>query len=99
MPAQSTLRHTDVGRVALAALLAVLLAWAAVGFAPEKAVTPDLSRMNQGNAWRLINADCDTALEDGKPVVHMRPRARVDTGSSVGLALVEGLEFGEGSLE
>ena len=38
-------------------------------------------------------------MEDGKQVVRLRPKVRTNTGSSIGLALVEGLEFDEGSLE
>jgi hypothetical protein len=80
-------------------VLGVLLAFVAVVFAREKGVAPDLSQVNQGKTWRLINADCETAMEDGKRVVRLRPKVKANTGSSIGLALVEGLEFDEGSLE
>jgi hypothetical protein len=81
------------------AVLGVLLGCVPLSFAQQKAVAPDLSRINQAKAWRLINADCDTAMEDGKRVVRLRPKVKATTGSSIGLALVEGLEFAEGSLE
>jgi hypothetical protein len=80
-------------------VLGVLLASVAVGFAREKEVAPDLSQINQGKAWKLINAECDTAMEDGKRVVRLRPKVQAPMGSSIGLALVEGLEFAEGTLE
>jgi hypothetical protein len=80
-------------------VLGVLLACAPAGSAQPKAVAPDLSRINQGKAWKLINADCATVMEEGKRVVRVRPKVIAPTGSSIGLAVVEGLEFVEGSLE
>jgi 3-keto-disaccharide hydrolase len=76
-----------------------LLAYVPVGFAREKVIAPDLAQINDGKIWNVINADCDTAMEDGKRVVHLKPKGKVNTGSNVGLALVEGLEFAEGTLE
>jgi len=80
-------------------VLGVLLASAPHGLAREKVIAPDLSQINDGKTWSLINADCDTAMEAGKRVVRLRPRGKVNTPSNVGLALVEGLEFAEGTLE
>jgi hypothetical protein len=80
-------------------VLGVLLACVAAGLGREEVVTPDLSQINQGQVWGLINADCDTALEGGKRVVRLRPKVQTIMGSSIGLALVEGLEFAEGTLE
>jgi len=65
----------------------------------EKVFAPDLSRINDGKIWTVINADCETAKEDGKQVIRMAPKGVAKTPSDIGLALVEGLEFAEGTLE
>jgi hypothetical protein len=80
-------------------VLGVLLACVPVGFAEENGVAPDLSKINDGKVWSVINADCDMAQEDDKRVVRMRPKGKANTPSDIGLALVEGLEFAEGTLE
>jgi hypothetical protein len=49
--------------------------------------------------WRVINADATTAIEMGKPVVHLRPHGDPNVGSHIGIALVEGAVFTEGVLE
>ena len=69
-------------------------AWAGV-----PAITPDLSRIDDPKSWRLINGDCEGAKEGGKSVLHLGPKIKAATGSSAALALVEGVEFGEGTLE
>ncbi len=62
-------------------------------------ITPDLSRIDDPKSWRLINGDCEAATEGGKSVLHLGPKIKTTTGSSAALALVEGIEFGEGTLE
>lgn len=79
--------------------LGALLAYGPVSFAQEKMIAPDLAKINDGKTWRVINADCDTAMEDGKPVVRMRPKGKSNTPSDIALALVEGVEFAQGTLE
>ena len=56
-------------------------------------------QINDGKIWSVINADCDTAVEDGKRVVRLKPKGKANTPSDIGLALVEGVEFAEGTLE
>ncbi len=68
-------------------------------FAQEKAIAPDLSQINDGKVWSVINADCNTAMEDGKRVVRLTPKGKANTPSDIGLAVLEGLEFAEGTLE
>ncbi len=65
----------------------------------EKVITPDLSRINDTKNWSVINAFTEVAVEDGKPVVRLKPRGKATTPSDIGLALVERVEFSEGSLE
>jgi uncharacterized protein (TIGR03067 family) len=67
--------------------------------AEEKAITPDLSQIKDGKVWNLINVDCETATEDGKRVVRLKPKGKPNTPGEMGLALLEGLEFTEGTLE
>jgi hypothetical protein len=85
---------------ALAGLCFSLFLLGNVSFALAKAITPDLSRINDGKTWNVINAESETAKEDGKNVVHLKPKGGDFPGrSNAGLALVEGLEFAEGTLE
>ncbi len=60
---------------------------------------PDLSKVNDAKAWKLINAECVVSKEDDKDVVRLKPKVEVAKGSSIGLALVEGQEFTEGTIE
>ncbi len=80
-------------------VLGVALTCASAGFAKDLVKTPELSRINDGKTWRTINAESVAATEDGKAVVRMRPKAPANTPSNIGLGLVEGLEFSEGTLE
>src|SRR5262249_52488045 len=50
-------------------------------------------------SWRLFNADFETATENGKSVVRMKPKIILKKPGNIALALVEGLEFGEGVIE
>ena len=47
----------------------------------------------------MINADGDAAMEDGKLILRLKPLGKPNTPSDIGLALVEGVEFAEGTLE
>jgi hypothetical protein len=85
--------------VSLGCVMSAVLPFAPLGNARDKVVTPDVSQIHDAKIWTVINADCDTEKEDGKHVVHMRPKGLANTPSDIGLALVEGVEFGEGTLE
>jgi 3-keto-disaccharide hydrolase len=76
-----------------------LLLCGSVGIAKEKAFAPDISQIKDEKVWQVINADCEIAKEDGKDLVRMKPRGRPTTGSIIGMALVEGMEFTEGTIE
>ena len=66
----------------------------------DKTIAPDLSQIDDGKVWRAINAECEAAKEEGKTVVRLMPKSgNKPQGSNVGLALVEGLEFAEGTVE
>jgi hypothetical protein len=80
-------------------VVGVLLSCAAVGFARDQVVTPNISQINDGKTWSLINADCAAATEEGKSVVRLKPRGQSRTGSVIGMALVEGLDFAEGTID
>jgi hypothetical protein len=73
---------------------------ASICFAESQSVAPDLSRIRDGKTWSVINADVRAATEDGKSVVHMAPKGGDHPDrSNIGLALVQGVTFSEGTLE
>jgi Domain of Unknown Function (DUF1080) len=80
-------------------MVALVLARVPWCFAEEKVIAPDLSRIQDGKTWTVINADCVTATEDGRGVIRIKPRGIANSPSDIGLALVEGLDFTEGTLE
>jgi hypothetical protein len=82
----------------LGCLLAALSSDVSACMASERAITPDLSRINDGTSWRLINADSDRST-DGKSGVRLKVKRKPNMPNDVGLALVEGVEFAEGRLE
>lgn len=88
-----------MNRTYLGLAVSILLASVPAGFAREKATLPDLSKINDGKTWTVINADCDTAAEDGNRVVRLKPKGIANTPSDIGLALVEGPAFVEGTIE
>lgn len=67
--------------------------------ATDKEITPDLSKVNNARNWNLINAIAVSATEENTPVVRLRPKGQANTPSNIGLAIVEGVEFTEGTLE
>ena len=80
-------------------VVAVLVYFAPLAYARDKVITPNFSQINDRKIWNVINADWDTDKEDGRNVVRMRPTGLAKTPSDIGLALVEGVEFTEGTLE
>jgi hypothetical protein len=95
----AALLEVAMNRLSSGWVLCVLLAYVPACFAQNKAIAPDLSRINDGKTWTVINADCDIAMEDGKRVVRVKPKGKANTASDIGLALVEGVEFAHGTLE
>src|SRR5215471_1190591 len=80
-------------------VIGVVLTCASLGFAREKAITPELSKIGDGKRWSVIHADASAAVEMGQSVVRMKPWGDPQVGSNIGLALVDGVEFAEGTLE
>jgi len=80
-------------------VLGVLLVYAPAGLATEKALAPDLSGISDPTYWNIVNAEASTAIEHGRSVVHLKPKAKTSAPSNIGLALVQGLEFAEGIVE
>ena len=80
-------------------VLGVVLTWVSVSFASENVVAPDLARISDTKVWGVFNATVDSAREGDKRVARVEPRIDPQRPSNVGLAVVEGLEFGEGTLE
>jgi hypothetical protein len=77
----------------------MLLTCAPAGLAVGTVITPNLSQVNDGKTWSVINADCAVATEEGKSVVRLKPKGESRTGSVIGMALVEGLELAEGTMD
>lgn len=80
-------------------VLGVLLASVALGSNQGKSLEPDLSKINDAKAWHVINGHVEAFTEDGKSVVRMKPQGKSNTPSDIGLALVEGMDFDEGTIE
>jgi hypothetical protein len=80
-------------------MLGILLVQVPLCAAEAKVIAPDVSKINDRKVWSVINADCETAVENGKSVVRLKPKGKASTPSDIGLALFEGVELAEGSLE
>jgi Domain of Unknown Function (DUF1080) len=79
--------------------LGVLLAYVPHSSAQEKSIAPDVSQIKDAKIWNVINADCNAAMEEGERVVRVKPKGKANAPSDIGLALVEGVDFAEGTLE
>jgi hypothetical protein len=88
-----------MNRLSWGSVLAVVLVCVPAGLAEQRTITPDLARINDGKTWKVVNADFKPFVEDGKPIVRLKPKGESRTGSVIGLALVEGLEFAEGTID
>ncbi len=88
-----------MNRLCWGCVLGVVLTSVSVGFATENVITPDLARIRDAKVWSVLNANVEAAREGGKSVARVDPKINPQKPSNAGLALVEGLEFGEGTLE
>jgi hypothetical protein len=89
-----------MGHLPVIWVLSLSMIYVPLSVAEEKRIEPDLSQIDDGKAWTVINAECDTAMEEGRRVVHLKPKGgNIAGASNVGLAVFEGLEFSEGNLE
>jgi hypothetical protein len=80
--------------------MVVLFAYGSVGVASQKAIAPELGKIHDGKSWSVINADADKSIDGGRSVVRLTPKGDPNApGSNIGLALLEGVELGEGTLE
>jgi hypothetical protein len=79
--------------------LAVLSTNSPVCFGREKLISPDLSRIQDAKVWTVVNGNVDRASVDGRPVVRLRPKGLANAPSDIGMALVDGVEFAEGTIE
>jgi predicted methyltransferase len=61
--------------------------------------TPDLARIGDVRLWNVINTDPVVSTEEGRTVLRLAPRGGDGRGSNVGLALVEGRRFTEGTID
>lgn len=80
------------------AVVATSAAWAQT--APQqKPAQPDLNQLDKKKVGKLINAEARAINEDGKSGVRLRVKKRVAQGSNVGLSVLEGVAFTEGTIE
>jgi hypothetical protein len=81
-------------------IVAALLTCTSASIAVDRTISPDLSKINDAKCWSAINVEISTAKEEGRTLARLSPKGgSKPPGSNVGLALVEGLEFSEGTLE
>jgi hypothetical protein len=80
-------------------LLVAVVTLPAPARADSGGFAPDLSRINDSSVWSVINGEYDSGNEAGKNVVYLKPKGHIAKGSNVGLALLEGVEFAEGTIE
>lgn len=73
------------------------------GRAQEKVIAPDLAKINDGKVWKLANVDAQPGEEDGRQFVRLKvinPEAsNAGNPDLAGIALVEGVEFKQGTIE
>ena len=62
-------------------------------------IAPDLAKINDGRTWKVINGDSNTAVKDGKSMVRLYPKGGNKKGSNTSMALLESLEFANGTIE
>jgi hypothetical protein len=66
----------------------------------EKEAKPDLALVNDGKTFDVVNANAVVAKKNGKAEVNLKVKGGDIPGqSNIGLALVDGLEFSEGTIE
>ena len=67
--------------------------------AGSTALQPDVARIADRTAWSVTNAESHAAVEDGRSVLRLAPIGGNRKGSNVGMALVAGTTFGEGTID
>ena len=70
-----------------------------VSCAGHSAIRPDVARIDDANAWRVVNAESHLALEDGNQVIKLAPVGGNRKGSNVAMALVAGVRCAEGAID
>ncbi len=65
-----------------------------------KTITPDLAKIADTGAWRLLTGSASTTEQGGKRLVRLRSGKDIGGNlDAVGMALVAGLEFDEGVID
>jgi len=63
-------------------------------------IVPDLARIADGQAWRVINGEFQFSNDkEGRPTVRLAPIGGNRQGSNLALALVRGVAFEQGEIE
>jgi hypothetical protein len=66
--------------------------------APDKAITPDLSKIGDESSWKISNAFAEVVPVEGKKAARLKAKGDSAQGI-VGLALPRGVEFATGTIE
>jgi hypothetical protein len=86
-------------RSVVVALVATVWLTACRCDAREGVVVPDLAAIADGKTWRIYNGEVATAQEGNRRVAQVKAKGEPGPASNVALALVEGCEFTEGTIE
>jgi len=70
-----------------------------VSCAGPTALRPDVGRIADAGAWRVVNAEPHVAAEDGKRVLRLAPIGGNRKGSNIAIALVAGLTCAEATID
>ena len=62
-------------------------------------VAPDLTRVTDAKAWRVINGEVQLSNEGGRPTLRLSPLGGNRQGSNVAMALVRGVPFAQGRID
>jgi len=62
-------------------------------------VAPDLRRVTDAKAWRVINGEVQLSNEGGRPTLRLSPLGGNRQGSNVAMALVRGVHFAHGQID
>lgn len=94
--------HKEINVRTQSFVWSILAALALIGSAraQETVVAPDLGKIADGKTFKLVNLDAEVVREDGKQFVRLKAKGREQgNGSNAGVALVDGLEFKQGTIE
>lgn len=79
-------------------LVSAMLLAGVSGRANESSITPDLSRIQDGQIWKVSDATAEPLVVEGKQAARLQATGDSATGT-VGMALANGTQFSTGNIE